>query len=83
LIRRVPGQGRIGVRLASMIAYWRTAMRLPLRLVREVLRPLHEFEVSLGELAELLHRIKEYAQPVLAGLKAAIRASLEGCQSHL
>ena len=72
---QVIGQGRIGVRLASMIAYLRTVMRLPLRQVREVLRTLHGFEGSRGELAELLHRIKDYAQPVLDGLKAAIRAS--------
>src|SRR2546423_6955700 len=58
-----------------MIAYLRTEMRLPLRQVREVLRTLHGFEGSRGELAELLHRIKDYAQPVLDGLKAAIRAS--------
>lgn len=72
---QVLGQGRIGVRLASMIAYWRTVMRLPLRQLREVLRTLHGFEVSLGELVDLVHRIKEYAQPVLDGLKAEIRAS--------
>ena len=72
---QVLGQGRIGVRLASMIAYLRTVMRLPLRQLREVLRDLHGMEVSLGELVELLHRIKEYTQPVLDGLKAAIRAS--------
>jgi transposase len=72
---QVLGQGRIGVRLASMIAYLRTVMRLPLRQLREVLRTLHGFEVSLGELVELLHRIKEYAQPVLDSLKAEIRAS--------
>jgi transposase len=64
---QVIGQGRIGVRLASMIAYLRTVMRLPLRQIQEVLRTLHGFEVSLGELVELLHRIKEYAQPVLDG----------------
>jgi transposase len=72
---QVLGQGRIGVRLASMIAYLRTVMRLPLRQLRDVLRDLHGFEVSLGELVELLHRITEYAQPMLGGLKAEIRAS--------
>lgn len=72
---QVLGQGRIGVRLASIIAYLRTVMRLPLRQLREVLRDLHGFEVSLGELVELLHRIREYAQPVLSDLKAEIRAS--------
>src|SRR5947209_10532887 len=72
---QVLGQGRIGVRLTAMIAYLRTVMRLPLRQLRDVLRDLHGFEVSLGELVELLHRIREYAQPVLKTLKAEIRAS--------
>jgi transposase len=72
---QVLGQGRIGVRLAGMIAYLRTVMRLPLRQLREVLRTLHGMSVSVGELVELLHRIKEYAQPVLDGLKGEIRAS--------
>jgi transposase len=72
---QVLGQGRIGVRLSSMIAYLRTVMRLPLRQVRDVLRDLHGFEVSLGELVELLHRITEYAQPLLDALKTKIRAS--------
>src|SRR2546423_2711919 len=72
---QVIGQGRIGVRLASMIAYLRTEMRLPLRQLRDVLRDLHGFEVSLGELVELLHRIRAYAQPVLTDLKAQVRAS--------
>jgi transposase len=72
---QVLGQGRIGVRLASMIAYLRSVMRLPLRQLRDVLRDLHGFEVSLGELVELLHRIRAYAQPVLTDLKAQVRAS--------
>jgi transposase len=72
---QVLGHGRIGVRLASIIAYLRTVMRLPLRQLRDALRDLHGFEVSLGELVELLHRIKEYAQPLLDGLQAEIRAS--------
>jgi transposase len=58
-----------------MITYLQTVMRLPLRQGREVLRDLHGIEVSLGELVELLHRIKKYAQPVRDGLKAEIRAS--------
>src|SRR5260370_18704356 len=47
---QVLGQGRIGVRLASMIAYLRTVMRLPLRQLRDVLRVLHGFEVRLAGL---------------------------------
>ena len=71
----VLGQGRIGVRLASTIAYLRTSLRLPLRQIRELLRTLHGFEVSLGELVELLHRIKAHAQPSLDALLTEIRAS--------
>lgn len=73
--KQVLGQGRIGVRLASIMAYLRTVMRLPLRQLQAVLRDVHGFVVSLGELVELLHRITEFAQPVLDGLKAAIQAS--------
>lgn len=73
--QQVLGQGRIGVRRASMIAYVRTVMRLPLRQLRDMLRTLHGFEVSVGELVELLHRIKAYAQPKLEGLKAEMQTS--------
>lgn len=72
---QVLGQGRIGVRLASIIAYLRTSMRLPIRPLREALRNLYGFEVSTGEIVELLHRIRDHAQPVLDDLKAEIRAS--------
>lgn len=69
------GQGRIGERLASTIAYLRTSLRLPLRHIRDLLRTLHGFEVSLGEIVELLHRISTHAQPVLDALLTEIRAS--------
>src|SRR5258708_7357122 len=70
---QVLGQGRIGVRLASMIAYLRTSLRLPLRQIRELLRSLHGFEISLGEIVELLHRINTHAQPSLYALLLEIR----------
>ena len=69
---QVLGQGRLGVRLASMIAYLRTVMRLPLRQIQAVLCDLHGLQISLGELVELLHRLKQVAQPVLDDLKAGI-----------
>ncbi|GHO72452.1 transposase [Ktedonobacter sp. SOSP1-85] len=69
------GQGRIGVRLSSLIATLRTVMRLPIRQIRELLHTLHGFEVSIGEIVEVLHRLVAHAQPVLDGFKATIRAS--------
>jgi Transposase IS66 family len=50
----VLGQGRIGVRLASLMATLRTVMRLPIRQIQELLRTLHGFEVSSGEIVEVL-----------------------------
>ncbi len=75
LSEQVLGQGRIGVRLASLIAYLRSVMRLPIRQLRAVMRQVYGLEVSIGEIVELLHRIREHAQPVLDGLKGEIRSS--------
>jgi transposase len=50
-------------------------MRLPIRQIQQVLFTLHGFPISAGEIVELLHRIREHAQPVLRDLKAQIRAS--------
>src|SRR5712692_6338540 len=71
----VLGQGRLGVRLSSLIALLRTVIRLPIRQIRELLQTLHGVEVSIGEIVEVLHRLSKHAQPVLDDLKAAIRAS--------
>src|SRR5437660_2593174 len=71
----VLGQGRIGVRLASLMATLRTVMRLPIRQIRDLLHILHGFEVSIGEIVEVLHRLVALAQPVLDDLKTTVRAS--------
>jgi transposase len=75
LHEQVMGQGRIGVRIASLIATLRTVMRLPIRQIQMFLHTLHGFQVSTGEIVELLHRIKEQLEPTLTALKMEIRAS--------
>ena len=72
---QVVGQGRIGVRLASLIATLRTVMRLPIRQLQAYLLTLHGVAISSGEIVELLHRIKAQMQPHLDALKREIRAS--------
>jgi transposase len=72
---QVLGQGRIGVRLISVIATLRLVMRLPIRQIRTYLQTLHGVTISTGELVELLHRLKAHAQPRLDELRADIRAS--------
>lgn len=71
----VMGQGRIGVRLTSVIATLRLVMRLPIRPIQLYLQTLHGVTISIGELVELQHRLKEQMQPHLDALKADIRAS--------
>jgi transposase len=72
---QVVGQGRIGVRLASLIATLPTVMRLPIRQIQLSLHTLHGVTMSSGEMVELLHRIKAQMQPHLDALKREIRAS--------
>lgn len=72
---QVLGQGRIGVQLASLIAYLRSVMRLPIRQLQAVMRQVYGLEVSSGEIVELLHRIRHHVQPLLDGLKEQIRRS--------
>lgn len=75
LHEQVIGQGRLGVRLASFIATLRMVMRLPIRQIQMYLFTLHGVTISIGEIVELLHRIKARMQPHLAALKGEIRAS--------
>jgi transposase len=71
----VIGQGRMGVKLTSVIAYLRTVMRLPVRQIQAYLATLHGFKISTGEIVELLHRATNQLQPVVRALKQEIRAS--------
>jgi transposase len=75
LHEEVLGQGRIGVRLASLIATLRAVMRLPLEQIRTYLETMHQVQISHGEVVELLHRIAKHTQPVAAGIKAQIQSS--------
>lgn len=56
-------QGRMGVRLCSLIAYLRTSLRLPVRLIKEYLHTVHQLSISTGEIVGLMHRVAE-APPV-------------------
>ena len=71
----VMGQGRLGVRITSMLAYLRTVMRLPVRQIQTYVKTLHGLSISVGEIVEVTHRLKQAMEPSLAALKQAIRAS--------
>ena len=71
----VVGQGRLGVRLVSLIATLRTVMRWPIRHICTLLSSLYAVTISVGEISEVLARLVVHAQPQLDALKRQVRAS--------
>ena len=63
LAGQVIGQGRIGVRVASLVSYLRTPLRLPFRVIQAHLVTLHNLRLSVGELVELTHDVRQPLQP--------------------
>ncbi len=72
---QVFGQGRIGVRIASLIAFLALVLRVPVRRIQAYLRSLHQVRISTGEIVELLHEARRTLQPQVDQLKQQARAS--------
>lgn len=72
---KVLGQGRIGVRIVSLLAYLHSSLRLPIRRIQAYLRNLHQLQLSTGEIVELLHQIRRTLQGPINSLKEQARAS--------
>jgi transposase len=77
LSTQVIGQSRMGVRIASLIAYLRTCLRLPVRLIREYLLTMHNLLISTGEIVDLLHRVAQAkkVQEAATSIKERVRKS--------
>jgi len=75
LAGQVLGQGRIGVRIASLVVYLRTTLRLPVRQVQGYLQTLHNLNLSVGEIVELAHDVRQKLQPQADGLLEQVNAS--------
>lgn len=71
---KVFGQGRIGVRIASLVIYLRTTLRLTVRQVQEYLATLHNLRLSVGEIVELTHEARRQLQPQADELLKQIRS---------
>jgi len=76
LTGQVIGQGRIGVRIASLVSYLRTSLRLPVRAIQDYLVTLHNLQISLGEIVELTHDVRQELQPQADELKAKVQGSM-------
>lgn len=75
LRRQVLGQGRIGVRLVSVIAYLRMRLHLPYRAIQEYLREMHQVALSVGAIVEVLAQMQRVVEPALQSLRAQMRNS--------
>ena len=72
---QVIGQGRIGLRIASLVSYLRTTLRLPFRAIQSYLATLHGLQLSVGELVELTHAVRRQLRPQADQLKAQMQCS--------
>lgn len=75
LTGQVIGQGRMGVRIVSLIAYLRSGLRMGVAQIQEYLATVHNLTISRGEIVELLHRVREATGEVVEGLKNEVRAA--------
>jgi len=72
---QVLGRSRIGVRLASLLAYLRTTLRLPIAALRRYLASLHQLTLSAGGIQEILHDVRQAVAPALDVIKQQARRS--------
>lgn len=71
----VVGQGRLGVGLLSLIASLREELRLPIERIQWYLAAVHGLSLSVGAIVATLHTLAARAEPVVAQIRASIRAS--------
>jgi len=71
----VVGQGRMGVRLASLIGTLRTTYRLPLAAIQHLLAQVYGLQLSVGGIQDLLARLREQLAPTREAIQAQTRAS--------
>jgi hypothetical protein len=71
----VVGQGRLGVGLLSLIAVLREELRLPVARIQWYLEAVHGLRLSVGAIVAAGATLAARAQPVVAQIGAAIRAS--------
>lgn len=71
----VPGHGRLGNRLVSLIAVLRATARLPFATIQTLLQTLYGVRVSVGALVGAVQRVAVAGSAALADCRATIRAS--------
>ncbi len=69
------GRRRLGVNLVSLIVTLREEGRLPVRSIQWYLQTVHQLELSVGAIIDVVHATAQRAQPVVAEMLERIRGS--------
>jgi hypothetical protein len=75
LAGEVVGQGRLGLRMLSLVAVLREELRLPVERIQWYLGAVHGLRLSVGAIVETLHTVAARAVPLVTQIQADIRAS--------
>jgi transposase len=75
----VAGQQRLGVNLVSLIVSLREEGRLPVRTIQWYLLTFHQLSLSVGAIADLLHKTAHQARPQVEAIKQQLRESPAVC----
>jgi transposase len=71
----VVGKQRFGVNLVSLMVTLREEGRLPLRTIQWYLQTVHQLQLSVGGIVQVIHQAAQKAQPAVAQVLERIRAS--------
>ena len=66
---------RLGIGLVSLIATLREEGRLPFQTIQWYLATVHQLDLSLGEIVEVIHQVARRAGASVAAIRATIQAS--------
>jgi transposase len=72
---QVIGKCRFGIRLMSVITSMAIACRMPYRVIKKTLESLYGLKISVGEIAEILHKVAERGKDAYDGLLSEVRGS--------
>jgi transposase len=67
-------QGRMGVRLMSLVAYLDTICRMPVELIQGLLSSLFGLSLSVGQICEILQKVAQRGKPLYEELLVTLRA---------
>ncbi len=69
------GKSRFGVRLMALIAHLNSTCRMPMKAIRDLLGSLYGLRISVGAVAEVLHKVASCGSEMYASLRSSLRSA--------